>query len=115
MAEIETLVTSDDEPPATIVLKVPICELAVMTAAADVAGWKPAWLPSSSAWPLKFVALEIWLTSWSSCVTSAWSAERSVAEVIVFAASMASERMRCRMLVTVESAPSATFAAFVAS
>jgi hypothetical protein len=46
-------------------------------------------------------------------VTSACSADRSVGEVIVFAASMASERMRCRMSVTVESAPSATFAALV--
>jgi len=43
----KTLVTSAEV--CSTALNAPICVFAVTTAAALVAGWKPAWLPSSSA------------------------------------------------------------------
>ncbi|MCW0450866.1 hypothetical protein NB706_003700 [Xanthomonas sacchari] len=66
--------------------------------------------PSSSLVPLKLVWLETRSISAASCLTSEFSAPRSVVELVALADCTASSRIRCRLLPISTIAPSAVCA-----
>ncbi len=71
-----------------------------------------SWLenePSSSLVPLKSACLATRSVSAVSCLTSAFSAARSVLELVALADCTDSSRIRCRLLPISVSAPSATW------